>query len=139
MDQKIWGHTQLVFQNDTTTVHILYVRKGGVCSLHYHDFKYNHFHVVRGKFAVRKRIGKASEVWVPLDPEDTFTVDPKQIHEFEALEYSIVIETCWVPEGKIDLGDIHRLRLGYYKYGKGKIKRAPDDGTVEELHDESHD
>jgi len=132
MDQKIWGETKLLFSNTKTTVHILRVKKGGVCSWHYHDWKYNYFHVISGKFVLRVITYSGSYVTLDLGPDKFVTISPgaKNTHEFEALEDSVVIEICWVTKGRIGLNDIHRLRLGYYKKPDGTEEYAPDDGST---------
>ncbi len=133
-EQKIWGTTESVFESRTITIHVLRVKKGGVCSWHYHDRKYNHFHVISGRFAVRVKVNDSYRTF-DMEPGEQFTVGPgvDSRHEFEAVEDSVVIETCYVKRGRIRPNDIHRLRLGYYDHGDGKVDHAPDDGTVENL------
>ncbi len=138
-EEKIWGTTELVFDSFSATVNVLHVKKGGVCSWHYHDRKYNHFHVISGRFAVRFRPG-GKLTQVEMLPGESLTIypGPEHRHEFEALEDSVVVETCFVKdERSIDPNDIHRLRLGYYKHPDGTEEHAPDDGTVEDLPDDS--
>lgn len=128
-EEKIWGTTEKVIVTRTTTVHILRVKKGGVCSWHYHDNKYNHFHLISGSFLIRME----GHILVLDRPGMSCTIGPgrKSLHEFEAQEDSVVIETCYVNEGEINSNDIHRLRLGYYNSPSGTVFYAPDDGTIE--------
>lgn len=135
MDQKIWGETEKVFATSTITVHILRVKKGGVCSWHYHDRKYNHFYVISGELLLRTVL---EGMYYPtkLRSGETHTICPgvENRHEFEALEDSVVIETCFVDDvlvRQIDPDDIHRLRLGYYKCPCGWVSGDPLGGTVE--------
>lgn len=118
MDQKIWGETYLVFQNDTVDVHLLKVKKGGVCSWHYHEYKYNHFCLISGKFAVRiNGVGECSKSsWMRMildKPGMFFVVGPGKdnAHEFQGLEDSTVLEVCYTKP--LDPEDIKRLRPGY--------------------------
>jgi len=127
VDQKIWGETELVFDSFDVTVHVLRVKKGGVCSWHYHERKYNRFYVISGRFAVRFLFG-GLQTGVVLQPGESHTIcpGPGHLHEFEALEDSVVVETCFVKDERaIDPNDIHRLRLGYYKSPSGMVFGCP--------------
>ena len=135
-EEKIWGTTERTFESRSVTINVLRVKKGGVCSWHYHNHKYNHFHVISGKFQIRH---ERPDWEIVLESGGSCTVGPgrESLHEFEALEDSVVIETCYVYQGEINQNDIHRLRLGYYKHPDGTREDAPNDGTVEDSPDGS--
>ena len=41
---KVWGQTELVFANSNIEFHRIDTKKGGVCSKHKHNFKFNGFY-----------------------------------------------------------------------------------------------
>ena len=38
---KIWGQTELVFANSNIEFHRIDIKKGGTCSKHKHNYKFN--------------------------------------------------------------------------------------------------
>ena len=46
---KVWGQTELVFANSNIEFHRIDISKGGICSKHKHNYKFNSFYVVSGK------------------------------------------------------------------------------------------
>ena len=40
---KVWGSTELIEANGALEFHRIATRKGGVCSKHLHEFKWNGF------------------------------------------------------------------------------------------------
>ena len=46
---KKWGYTTDFFRNAIVSGHHLEIRKGGFCSEHHHEFKYNSFYIVSGQ------------------------------------------------------------------------------------------
>jgi len=120
---KIWGIRDRIYSNDQCTVDILYLQKDTFCSVHHHKYKTNQFHVVEGIVHIETDYGK-----VVLGRKETSPpVLPPTVHRFKAMSDSIVIETAFVNEGKIDPeGDIFRIKQG------GKVFNGKD-VTEEEL------
>jgi len=108
---KIWGNNTEIFQNESTSVNVLNLIKGGTCSYHYHRFKANIFYVISGKFKVRTEIGETI-----LHPGDSCKIPPMLKHQFESMKKSIVIEVMYV---SYNPDDIIRETEGFVQdYGK---------------------
>jgi len=108
---KVWGKTRLIFRNHNSEIHRIEAQKGGFCSKHKHDFKFNKFFVESGKFQI--------DVWqndydlvdsTIIGPGESTTVKPGCYHKFIALEDSVVYEIYWV--AKLDAHDIIRENVG---------------------------
>lgn len=93
---KIWGVTQKVFSNINFEFHRIEIIKGGVCSKHYHRYKFNGFYVEKGSLIVRtwKEDSKLVDS-ITLTNGDWHIVEPEQFHQFEALEDTIAFELYW--------------------------------------------
>ncbi len=50
---KIWGMTELIEANGALEFHRIEMNKGGVCSKHLHEFKWNGFYVESGRMLIR--------------------------------------------------------------------------------------
>ena len=50
---KIWGSTELIEANGALEFHRIFTKKGGVCSKHKHEFKWNGFYVESGQLLIR--------------------------------------------------------------------------------------
>ena len=94
---KIWGQTQPLFNKNNVEIHRIETNKGGHCSKHKHDFKYNCFYVEKGKLKITawKNDYDLVDVTILTDGEAT-TVPPREYHTFEALEDSVCYEIYWV-------------------------------------------
>lgn len=107
---KIWGRTELVFANGVLEFHRIHANKGGICSKHKHQFKWNGFYVQEGQLVVR--------VWkndydlvdeTVLGPGEFTQVRPGEYHQFEALEDTVTFELYWA---EFDHNDIERETVG---------------------------
>ena len=49
---KVWGQTQPLFNKNNVEIHRIETNKGGFCSKHKHEFKYNCFYVEKGKLKI---------------------------------------------------------------------------------------
>jgi len=107
---KVWGKTQLIFRNGNSEVHRIETTKGGFCSKHKHEHKFNKFFVESGKFQV--------DVWqndydlvdsTIISAGESTTVKPGCYHKFISLEDSVVYEIYWVD---LDAHDIVRENVG---------------------------
>jgi len=104
---KCWGRNTEIFKNDTVSVNLLHLIKGGVCSWHYHNYKNNTFHVVSGKVLIKTEYSKTI-----LEPGQSILIEAPMKHLFEALEDSKLIECMHVTYNP---SDIVRLVEGYMK------------------------
>ena len=50
---KVWGTTKLIEANGALEFHRIEMDRGGVCSKHLHEFKWNGFYVESGTMLVR--------------------------------------------------------------------------------------
>jgi mannose-6-phosphate isomerase-like protein (cupin superfamily) len=101
---KIWGVTQLLFHHNNVECHRIHAVRGGYCSQHSHEHKWNRFVVLSGRLAVRIfHNGKADETI--LGPGHVTDVPPGVVHQFEALEDVEALEIYWV---LLEASDIDR-------------------------------
>ncbi|MAF24444.1 hypothetical protein CL634_02560 [bacterium] len=106
---KFWGSTRCFFENSTSEVHYIEANKGGYCSRHYHQDKWNRFIVLEGKLKVT--IYKESNEDVTVLTDGMFSdVPPEVEHRFEALEDTKALEVYWT--NPLNPGDIVRKDTG---------------------------
>jgi len=101
---KVWGTTQLSFRLNGIEAHLISVKQGGYCSLHYHHTKWNRFLVVSGQLRVTVRSEDMEDITV-LNPGDITDIPPLVNHWFEALEDCQAVEFYWC---ELDPNDIER-------------------------------
>ena len=110
---KVWGTTELVERNGVLEFHRIVTKKGGVCSKHLHEYKWNGFFVEKGKLVIRvwQKDYELCDETVLLQGQYT-KVKPGLLHQFESLEDTIAYELYWAefPEK-----DICRDTVGYAK------------------------
>ena len=90
---KIWGQTELIHANGVLEFHKIDYKKGGVCSKHKHEFKWNGFYVVSGKMKIRvwqKDYDLIDETI--LNAGDFTKVKPGLYHSFEGMEDGVAFE-----------------------------------------------
>ena len=49
---KIWGETSPIFNKNNVEIHRIEIKKGGYCSKHKHEHKFNAFFVEKGKLQI---------------------------------------------------------------------------------------
>tara|TARA_B100000287_G_scaffold122092_1_gene113870 strand:- start:5689 stop:6033 length:345 start_codon:yes stop_codon:yes gene_type:complete len=107
---KIWGKTELVEANSALEFHRIEMKKGGVCSKHLHEFKWNGFFVESGSMIVR--------VWqndydlvdeTTLKAGDYTKVKPGLYHQFECIQSGVAFELYWA---EFNHNDIVRENVG---------------------------
>ena len=110
MQGKVWGSTQSLFSNDNFEVHRIQVKRGGVCSLHCHQFKHNIFYVETGalKISVHKNDYALVDDTILLAGDIT-DVKPNEYHTFEALDDTVAFEIYY---SEPISGDIIRKSIG---------------------------
>lgn len=109
---KTWGRTRCVFSHNNVEIWEISIDKGGFCSEHYHDTKWNRFVLFRGKLKVTIFLDKECKEPVDetvLEAGGCTDVPPGQWHMFEALEDVEGIEVYWVT---LEPADIIRRSQG---------------------------
>ena len=82
---KTWGYTTDFFRNAMVSAYHLEVRKGGYCSEHKHDHKYNSFYVVSGELEITIwREGEKPDVTI-IGPGQSTAVSPGFWHKFKGI------------------------------------------------------
>lgn len=101
---KVWGSTQQIFFKNNVEMHRLEAKKGGYCSKHCHEHKYNLFYVESGllKVTIWKNDYDLIDV-TTLNPGDATAIPPGEYHMFEALEDTICYEIYWVDLSESDI------------------------------------
>ena len=108
---KVWGNTELVHANGVLEFHRIETTKGGVCSKHAHEFKWNGFFVESGSLLIRVWQKDYDLVDETILKAGMFTkVKPGVFHQFEALEDTIAFELYWA---EFSHGDIIRENVGH--------------------------
>lgn len=106
---KIWGERWLIRKDSTHAVSFLKVIEGTRCSWHRHQTKYNLFVILWGKVLIVTEELGGVEREVTLGSGECFTTRPGQLHRFQALEDSGMIEEMYVSYCE---ADIDRLVVG---------------------------
>ena len=108
---KVWGLTEQIEMNGVLEFHRIEMNKGGVCSKHLHEFKWNGFYVESGRMLIR--------VWqndydlvdeTILEPGEYTKVRPGVYHQFECLKDGVAFELYWA---EFNHNDIQRETVGY--------------------------
>jgi quercetin dioxygenase-like cupin family protein len=94
-----------MLETATTVVDLLTLKKGGFCSWHYHDFKYNLFVVLEGRVLI-----ETEDYTKVLLNNDYYAVEPKMKHRFIAKSKAKLIEVMYTNPVLED--DIIRLKQG---------------------------
>lgn len=111
VQSKFWGQTQGIFVGPKSEVHYLEIEKGGYCSEHCHEYKWNRFFVIEGELDV---------IVYRLNGEDITTlragqftdVSPGVYHKFDCKKDTKCLEVYWIDETNLDPCDIKRKNFG---------------------------
>ena len=108
---KVWGNTELVEANGALEFHRIEMNKGGVCSKHLHEFKWNGFYVESGRMLVRVWQNDYDLVDETILETGMYTkVKPGVYHQFECLEDGVAFELYWA---EFNHNDIVRETVGH--------------------------
>lgn len=116
---KVWGMTELVEANGALEFHRIEMKKGGVCSKHLHEFKWNGFFCESGRLLIRvwqKDYDLVDETI--LEPGQYTKVKPGLYHQFECLEDGVAFELYWA---EFNHNDIKRETVGYKDGGDAQL------------------
>lgn len=103
IEGKIWGTTELITANGAFEFHRIEAKKGGYCSKHRHQTKYNGFYVVSGKLIVRTWKDSGIEDVTELTAGQYMEVRPGLLHQFEAAEDTVAFEQYWAQYARDDI------------------------------------
>jgi mannose-6-phosphate isomerase-like protein (cupin superfamily) len=104
---KPWGHELIWAKADRYVGKILHIEPGHVLSLQYHNQKDESIYVLSGEIILRVQQGETL-IERRVRAGEAFHIPPKQIHQFEAVVVSDLLEAS-TPE----LDDVVRLRDRY--------------------------
>ena len=108
---KVWGTTQLIEANNALEFHRIEMLKGGICSKHLHEFKWNGFYVESGQMLVRVWQQDYDLVDETMLYEGDYTkVKPGLYHQFECIESGVAFELYWA---EFNHNDIVRETVGH--------------------------
>ena len=108
---KVWGTTELVEANGALEFHRIEMNKGGVCSKHLHEFKWNGFFCESGRLLIRVWQNDYDLVDETILEAGQYTkVKPGLYHQFECLEDGVAFELYWA---EFNHNDIKRESVGY--------------------------
>ena len=80
---KTWGTTRCVFSDGNTEIWEVNIDKGGFCSEHVHDIKWNRFVITKGRLRVTIFLpGHVPTDCTILGPGDCTDVPPGKWHMF---------------------------------------------------------
>lgn len=89
---KDWGYTTEFFRNAIVSSHHLEIKRGGFCSEHVHEHKYNLFYVISGELELTIwRDEKMKDVTIVTAGQST-AIPPSFWHKFRALTHVECIE-----------------------------------------------
>jgi len=105
--EKPWGHELIWAKTDRYVGKILHVEPGHVLSLQYHNKKDESIYVLTGEIILRLQQGETL-IERRMREGKAFHTSPKQIHQFEAVVASDLLEAS-TPE----IDDVVRLKDRY--------------------------
>ena len=104
---KPWGYEIVWAKTDRYVGKILHIDAGHVLSLQYHNKKDESIYILTGEIILRLKQGETL-IERPLRQGESFHVQPKLVHQFEAVVTSDVLEAS-TPE----IDDVVRLKDRY--------------------------
>ncbi|HLZ45625.1 MAG TPA: cupin domain-containing protein [Gemmatimonadales bacterium] len=109
--EKPWGYELIWAKAERYVGKLLHIEPGHVLSLQYHDKKDESIYVLSGEIILRVQQGETL-IERRVGSGEAFHIPPKQIHQFEAVVGSDLLEAS-TPE----LDDVVRLKDRY-----GRVK-----------------
>jgi mannose-6-phosphate isomerase len=106
--EKPWGHELIWAKTDRYVGKILHIEAGQVLSLQYHNVKDETIYVYSGEIILRLGQGGDKLIERRMKPGESLRISPKQIHQFEAVVTSDLLEVS-TPE----IDDVVRLKDRY--------------------------
>lgn len=107
-EERPWGNFRQFTHNDTSTVKILFIKKGEAFSLQYHNLRTEFWKVLSGSPEIT-----VGDKTVLAKPGDEFEILPKMNHRVKANDEDV--QVLEISAGDFDENDIVRLED---KYGR---------------------
>ncbi len=82
---KDWGSTTEFFRNAIVSAHHLEIKKGGFCSEHIHEHKYNLFYVISGELELTIWRDEKMKDMTVVTAGQTTAIPPGFWHKFRGL------------------------------------------------------
>lgn len=109
---KIWGRTREIIDSPFYSKHMLEVKAGGYCSLHYHRARANRFYIISGLVEIIEMTGPFVRK-TRLGPDNTYDIPSLVPHMFVVLKDGSMIEEYYADRGGVvQRDDIVRLVEG---------------------------
>ena len=105
--EKPWGYEIIWAKTDRYLGKILHIEPGHVLSLQYHNRKDETIYVLEGEIILRLKQGETL-IERPLRQGESFHIQPKMIHQFEA-----VVKTDLLEASTAEIDDVVRLSDRY--------------------------
>ena len=94
---KVWGSSSPLKTTANAELHLIRVKKGGYCSTHKHNHRWNWFFIIAGKLEITvERTDSGTIDRTVLTEGQATEVPPGFKHEFEALADTVALEMYWV-------------------------------------------
>jgi len=108
---KIWGWTTPILQVNGVQIERIHINKGGYCSVHKHEFRFNAFYIISGtlEVSVWKNDYELCDKTV-LSQNDITIVKPHEYHRFLAKSDVEALEIYWTEDASSN--DIIRKLCG---------------------------
>ena len=108
---KIWGETSPIFSRNNVEIHRIFGKKGGRCSKHKHEHKFNMFFLESGEMEIKvwKNDYDLVDSTILKNTGDQSIVKPGEYHQFIVLEDCICFEIYWT---QLNCSDIVREECG---------------------------
>lgn len=108
---KCWGTTECLLELPMIQVHRINFVKGGNCSVHYHNGRYNAFYVLEGRLEIQGWTERGALVVDLLSPGELHVVPPGVKHRFRGNTDGRALEIYF--PGEMSTHDIVRLSQGF--------------------------
>lgn len=95
---KIWGITQDIWKSTNVEIHRIDITQDGYCSKHFHEYKFNMFFIEQGSLRIDvwdDPSDKDKFISTTIKQGESFIVEPKLFHKFNALEPTVAYEIYW--------------------------------------------
>lgn len=99
---KVWGNTEKIFERNNVEVHRIEVIKGGYCSKHCHEHKYNNFYVESGELEISIFDEEFVDKTILFSGESS-SVPPLKYHMFKGNNNTVAYEIYYVELNSDDI------------------------------------
>lgn len=107
---KIWGETIPIYIGSNIEMHRISINKGGTCSLHSHQSKFNGFYVICGELEIEVHKNDYNLIDKTILYDGDFTIcKPGEYHRFIAKSDVEALEIYWT---ELNHNDIVRKDVG---------------------------